>query len=215
VCPPLELVGPARAPGTPVVIFFAGGGVPVAAHVKLQAMIGGFAPVYFYDRSGYDRSESSPIPHPTAADAAAELCALLRAVKVDPPYVLAAHSYGALVAHEFLNLHSSNRASVMGMVLAESATELMYEVFPTLSDADYNTVTTGTDFIELTHLREEFKLSDEQWKAMMSAIARTEQGSKAEDTRGSGRSLAEKKQFQNQALDQWPLSVVRCNFPND
>jgi hypothetical protein len=50
---------------------------------------------------------------------------------------------------------------------------------------------------------------------MMSAIARTEQGSKAEDTRDSGRILAAKKQFQNQTLDQWPLSVVRCYFPND
>jgi pimeloyl-ACP methyl ester carboxylesterase len=211
----LSTSGPARTPGTPVVIFFTGGGVPVAAHVRLQAMISDFARVYFYDRSGYDRSESSPIPHPTAADAAAELRALLRAVKVDPPYVLVAHSYGALVAREFLDLHSSSRASVVGMVLAESATELMYEVFPTLSDADYNTVTAGIDFVELTHLREESKLSDEQWKAVVSAIARTEQGSKTEDTRGSGRSLAAKNQFQNQALDQWPLSVVRCNFPND
>jgi pimeloyl-ACP methyl ester carboxylesterase len=211
----LSTSGPARTPGTPVVIFFTGGGVPVAAHVRLQAMISGFARVYFYDRSGYDRSESSPIPHPTAADAAAELSALLRAVKVNPPYVLVAHSYGALIAREFLDLYSSSRASVVGMVLAESATELMYEVFPTLGDADYNAVTAGIDFVELTHLREESKLSDEQWKAMMSAIARTEQGSKAEDTRGSGRILAAKKQFQNQALDQWPLSVVRCNFPND
>ena len=94
----------------------------------------------FYDRSGYDRSESSPIHHPTAADAAAELSALLRAVKVDPPYVLAAHTYGVLIAREFLDLHSSRRASVVGMVLAESDTELMYEVFPMLDDADYNAV---------------------------------------------------------------------------
>src|ERR1700730_3066772 len=50
----LSTSGPVRTPGTPVVIFFTGGGVPVAAHVRLQAMISGFARVYFYDRSGYD-----------------------------------------------------------------------------------------------------------------------------------------------------------------
>jgi pimeloyl-ACP methyl ester carboxylesterase len=155
----LSTSGPARTPGTPVVIFFTGGGVTVAAHVRLQAMISSFAQVYFYDRSGYGSSESSSIPHPTAA---AELSALLRAVKVDPPYVLVAHSYGALIAREVLDLRSSSRASVVSIVLAESATELMYEVFPTLDDVDYNAVTAGIDFVELTHLREESKLSDEQ-----------------------------------------------------
>jgi alpha-beta hydrolase superfamily lysophospholipase len=77
---------------------------------------------------------------------------------VDSPYVLVAHSYGALIAREFLDLHSSGRASAVGMVLAESATELMYEVFPTLGDADYNAVTAGIGFVELTHLCEESKL---------------------------------------------------------
>ena len=211
----LSTCGPARVPGAPAVLFFTGGGVPVAAHVRLQALISEFARVYFYDRAGYDRSELSPIPHPTAADAAVELKALLRAVNVAPPYVLVSHSYGALVAREFLALHSSNRYAIVGMVLAESATELMYETFPSLDDDDYNAVTAGVDFVELTHLREESKLSDEQWEATIEAIVRTQPGSQAEDTRGSGRPLAAKRQFQYQALGQRPLSVVRCNFAND
>ena len=211
----LSTSGPARAPGTPVVIFFTGGGVPVVAHVRLQGLISDFARVYFYDRAGYDRSEKSPIADPTAADAAVELSALLRAVNVAPPYVLVAHSYGALIAREFLALQSSSSGGVVGMVLVESATELMFETFPILDDADYNAVTAGVDFVELTHLRKESKLSDEQWEAMISAIVRTEPGSKAENTRGSGRPLAAKKQFQKQALGRQPLSVIRCNFPND
>jgi hypothetical protein len=81
----------------------------------------------------------------------------------------------------------------VGMILAESATELIYKVFPTLDDADYNTVTAGANFVELTHLREESKLSDEQWETMASTIWGSEKGSKAENTRGSGRPLAAKK----------------------
>ena len=211
----LSTSGPARVPGTPVVLFFTGGGVPIVAYVRLQALISEFARVYFYDRAGYDRSDLSPIPHPTAADAALELNALLQAVNVAPPYVLLSHSYGALIAREFLALHSPSRCAIAGMVLAESATELMYETFPTLDDDDFNAVTAGVDFVKLTHFREESKLSDDQWEAITEAITRTQPGSQAEDTRGSGRPLAAKWQFQNQALGQQPLSVVRCNFPND
>lgn len=211
----LSTSGPARVPRSPVVIVVTGGGVPVAGYARLQAQTSKVARVYFYDRAGYDRSERSPIPHPTAADTALELQRLLQAVNVAPPYVLCSHSYGALIAREFLALHSSRDGVVVGMVLAESATELMFEVFPTLDDADYNAVTAGVDFVELTHLRDESQLSAEEWEAMVEAIVRTEPGSEAENKRGSSRPLAAKRQFEDHALGKWPLSVIRCNFPRD
>lgn len=116
-------------------------------------------------------------------DAAVEPTELLRAVKVALPYVLIGNSYGELIAREFLDLHSMTNGVVVGMVLAESATELMYEVFPTLGVADYIAVTVGVNFMELTHLREESNLSDEEWEAMVEAIARTEPGSRRKHAR--------------------------------
>jgi alpha-beta hydrolase superfamily lysophospholipase len=107
---------------------------------------------------------------------------------VAPPYVLAAHSYGALIAREFLDLHSATSGVAVGMILAEPAAELTYEVFSMLDNVDYNAVTAGVDFV--AHLREESKLSDDKWEAMIRAIARTEQGARAENTRGSGRPLS-------------------------
>lgn len=136
----------------------------------------------------------------TAAGTEVELTARSRAVEVAPPYFLVGNSYGSLVAREFLDLHTATDGVVVGMFLPEAATELLFEVSPTLEDADYNAVTAGVDFIELTPLLEESRLSDEEWEAGMSGIARTELGSTPENQRGGSRPSAAKKQFQNQAL---------------
>ncbi len=205
--------GPARTPGTPVIIYFTGGGVPVAAHVRLQAVLSTFARVYFYDRSGYDWSQVGPVEHPTADVAAAECYALLKAVQVSPPYILVGHSYGSIVAREFLDLYTD---SVAGMVLADSATELLYEVFSEpLPGADMAAIAESIDVAKLTHLREESSLTDREWETAIEAIERTAPASNAEDCRGSGRPLARKRQFQMQALGHQPLSVIRCNTAHD
>ena len=205
--------GPTRTPRSPVIIYFTGGGVPVAAHIRLQAVLSTFARVYFYDRSGYDWSQTGPVEHPTADVAAAECYALLKAVQVSPPYILVGHSYGSIIAREFLDLYTP---SVAGMVLADSATELMYEVFSEpLPGADMAAIAEGIDVVKLTHLREESKLTDKEWEGAIEAIERTAPASNAEDCRGSGRPLARKRQFQMQALGHQPLSVIRCNTAND
>lgn len=205
--------GPPRAHNSPVVIFFTGGGAPAAADVRLQSLLSKFVRVYFYDRSGYNWSEAGPVRHPTAVVAATELCALLRAVQVAPPYVLIGESYGCIVAREFLALCPTG---VAGVVLAEAATELMYDLFREgIPDPNMAAVSAGVDLAEIMHFREKSKLSDEEWRLAMEAFERTTKGSMAEDCRGSGRPLAKKMQFQKQALGHRPLSVVRCDMASD
>ncbi|OCL03556.1 alpha/beta-hydrolase [Glonium stellatum] len=220
----LSTSGPPRTPGIPVVIFFTGGGAPAAVYIRLQAVLAAFARVYFYDRAGYGQSEMSPVAHPTAEDAAEELHTLLATVNVAPPYLLVSHSYGSLIAREFLALQNrlASRAApgasapIAGMVLAEAATEMMHAVFAApMPPPEFATVTAGVDFARLTHLREESRLSDEEWEEAIRATERTERGSKAEDTRGSGRPLAAKQQFRLQAMGQQPLSVIRCDMAKD
>ncbi|KAL9115174.1 MAG: hypothetical protein Q9227_000968 [Pyrenula ochraceoflavens] len=201
--------GPPRASGDPVVLFVTGGGAPAAVYVRLEALLSQKFRVYFYDRAGYDLSEDGLDLHPTAEDTARDLKELLTVINVAPPYVIAGHSYGGLIAREFVNQFSGS--AVSGMVLVDTATELMYQVFPEIPDHDYEAVTDGIDFAELTHLREESQLSDEQWDRAILGIERTAQSSTVENIRGGAWLLAKKKQFDRGIFGNRPLGVVRCN----
>jgi pimeloyl-ACP methyl ester carboxylesterase len=72
------------------------------------------------------RSRSDPVPQPrTAADAVAELHALLRAARLRGPYVLVGHSLGGL----FVRLYASTYPrEVAGLVLVDATSELLREL---------------------------------------------------------------------------------------
>ena len=208
----LSASGPSRKPGWPVVIFITGGGAPVIAHTHLEERIGIHARSYFYDRAGYDRSERGPIKYLTAATTCNDLWALLKAVKVGPPYVLVSHSYGGIIARTFLEQHPDE---VAGMVLVDVATEMMYQMYPHVPSASLETIGDGIDWDKLTHLHEEGGYSDEEMKEIEKAIERTAPAATAEDNRGSGRALAEKRQYARCVMGDKPLSVIRCNMAHD
>lgn len=204
--------GPVRKPGEPVILFFQGGGSPVATHIRLQKLISGFARCYFYDRSGYDMSERGPNKILTAQDAATELSAMLANMHVEPPFVLVGVSYGGIVMRAFFRLHQDD---VVGMVLAEAGTELMYQMFPHVPDEALQWVAAGVDLAELTNLRRESGLTDEEWERAIDSVKRTEAAAKDEDNHGSAHELAKLLQFQSHVLDPWPVSVLRCNMAGD
>lgn len=60
----------------------------------------------------------------TPKDGVDELHAALTAAKVPPPYVLVAHSYGGLIARLFASIFPNE---VAGLVLIDTATEIMYD----------------------------------------------------------------------------------------
>ncbi|MGM9458102.1 alpha/beta fold hydrolase, partial [Lacticaseibacillus rhamnosus] len=78
-----------------------------------------------YDRSGLGRSEPCPAAS-TAVSAARDLYSLLNATNQRRPLVLVAHSYGGIVAREYLHLYPDE---VAGMVLVESSTERQCDYF--------------------------------------------------------------------------------------
>ena len=208
--------GPARVAGEPVVIYITGGGSPVAVHVRLQRVLSEVARVYFYDRAGYDLSERAPGREiTTARNTALELETLLtKGIRVPPPYILVSHSYGGIIARTFLELHSSDDA-IAGMVLAETGTELSYQVFSHIPDPALDKIGEGIDFADLTHLREEAGLSDREWERAREGAERTVPGAEAEDNHGSARQLAKLHQYPRQVLGSRPLSVIRCNMAKD
>jgi pimeloyl-ACP methyl ester carboxylesterase len=227
----LSTSGPPRKPNEPVALFITGGGAPMDGYVRLQALLSKFCRVYFYDRAGYGRSDMLPkadMPQ-TAERSAQDLHELLAVVDVGPPYILAGHSYGGIVMREFAVLmnfldeaEGNKRPSVVGMVLADTGTELMYQVFPEgIPHPVLETIADGLDLAELTHLKEESGMSDEEWDRTEEMTERTAQrGAKKgnEAVRPSALNLAKKRLLNFDSiplLGDMPLSVMRANFAKD
>jgi pimeloyl-ACP methyl ester carboxylesterase len=201
---------PRRKPPDPIIVFIAGAGDVASSYCAVQRLVASFSPLVLYDRSGLGRSECNPnTPNPTATSAAAELHTLLTTANVPPPLILAAHSYGAIIAREYLHLYSSD---VAGMVLMDASTERNIELFQN-PDLDLNAMVGNLRFAEVTGLRAAAQLSREEWKVRAMDIARGMATSQAEAMARDEvcRALAEKEQFKKQALGDRPLSVIRCN----
>jgi pimeloyl-ACP methyl ester carboxylesterase len=86
---------------------------------KVQPAVARTTRVCSYDRAGYGFSDAGPLPR-TAAAISADLAALLKAAQIPGPYVLVAHSAGALDVRLFAGEHP---AQVAGLLLVEPAVE--------------------------------------------------------------------------------------------
>jgi pimeloyl-ACP methyl ester carboxylesterase len=102
--------------GPPLVIVTALG-TPAIDWLAVQGALAPEVPVVLYDRGGLGWSDSGPRPR-TAARMADELHALLNAAHIEPPYVLAGHSLGGLIALIYTVRH---REHVAGLALIDSS----------------------------------------------------------------------------------------------
>lgn len=93
---------------------------------RVQPEAASFTRVCSYDRAGLGRSDRGSRPR-TADAMVEELHALLGGAGVPPPYVLVAHSFGALVARLFAHRHPQE---VAGMVMVDAAHEDQLRRFP-------------------------------------------------------------------------------------
>jgi len=122
-----------KGTGSPVVILEAGlrnradiWSVKPDAGEAVYPQVATFTRVCAYDRPGttlgidrFSRSDSVPMPR-TAADAVADLHALLGAAAIPPPYVLAGHSTGGLIARLYASTYPRE---VVGLVLVDAIPE--------------------------------------------------------------------------------------------
>jgi pimeloyl-ACP methyl ester carboxylesterase len=105
--------------GLPVVVLDAGLGGASSDWRKVQPELAKSNRTCIYDRAGYGRSESGPLPR-TSARIAAELRTLLMGAHLPPPYLLVGHSFGGFNVRLFAGLFPDETA---GVVLVDSPHE--------------------------------------------------------------------------------------------
>jgi len=208
----LSVSGLRRQPGQPLIVVLAGSGDTTASYPAVERLVSPFARILLYDRSGLGRSEDGP-NHINAVVAAEELHAALDAARISPPLVLLAHSYGGMVAREYLHLYS---ADVAGMVLADAGTERQCQYF-NIPDPNIMAVLGDLKFAQVTGLRADSKISRDEWRARAIEMPR---GMAASQEEGRAfikicQTLAEKKQLEHLAMEDRPVSVIKCHGAGD
>ncbi len=116
-----------KTPGTgPTLVIIAALGAPAIDWLAIQQALAPDVPVVLYDRGGLGWSDPAAGPR-TAARMAGELHAVLTAAGIEPPYVLAGHSLGGLIALIYTMRH---RDQVAGLALIDSSHPDMHKRLP-------------------------------------------------------------------------------------
>lgn len=202
----LSARGPARDDNHPAVIIEAGMGDGLRSWSAVQALISKFARVYTYDRGGIGRSTSSPNSR-TAANIGSELSDLLKAANITPPYVIVCHSYGGVLAREFLTKRPDD---VIGMVFVDANTEKTLEERGNPFNA-LLAILGGLDYLAVTGLTTEHKLDPAQWAANRAEDAKNWKtaGEEMKAVSQSAQELASKNQYERQVLKDHPVVVIK------
>lgn len=105
---------------------------------------------------------------------------------------------------------------IAGIVLVDTATELMLSLYPRVPAAELVAVAADVDWERVTHLREQSGMTDREWDDAIAAAVRTRHKvAGMEDTHLSAWRLAQKRQLELQTYKGGILSVVRCNSAVD
>lgn len=102
--------------GSPTVVIDAGLSGASYDWETVARGISAFSQVCTYDRGGYGWSDPGPRPR-TSQQVVAELRALLRQAKIEPPFIVVGHSWGGLNARLFASQHPEE---VAGLVLVDA-----------------------------------------------------------------------------------------------
>ncbi len=206
----LRAAGPERgSSSTPAIVLVHGLGGTASEWLAVQRLVARFARVYLYERAGYHTSDTSTQP-PTPANIAGDLQALLKAAKVDPPYLLVGHSFGGVLINQFLADYDGD---VFGMVIVDSplVVNRFPEVWPKLlGDAKHE---------EVIGLHSNISIDEDEYQTIMHESALNEA------TGGiAGKELGAMIPH-NQHLKEWlhgrkllgdrRLSVLFCDESND
>jgi pimeloyl-ACP methyl ester carboxylesterase len=222
----LKAAGPPRPnPQTPVVLVEAGLGHSSVHWAAVTRLISSFARVYSYDRAGYGKSEPSPVVPRTAENLALELAETLRVAGVKPPYVVVAHSYGGVIAREFMALmngQGTDTDGIVGLVLVDANSEFSYKVRPEGLGDVLEGLVAAVDFNEVINLAGRHRLMPEEWATINESKSEEEEqrlgetaGLEMDSYELSCDMLGKKNQYNEASLGQGPVSVVQGHNARD
>ena len=210
------LRGITRAPEAPLVIIFTGITSSALEWSAVCRQIGSEASILLYERSGYARSEESP-NEPDSLTVVDELSRLLAVANLQPPYLVVGHSWGGILAREFIAAQSTK--DIGALVLVDPVQERM--LFETWPDPSIGAVTEGLDYMEVVGLTKDYKLTESEWKDLMleeSSEKHARQAARELLYLQISRAVIAKKQQlipSKDILKGKPLSVLRGNSKRD
>lgn len=161
------LRGIPRQPGAPLVVVFTGITSSALEWSAVCCCLEDEASVFLYERSGYGRSEECPTAEPDSLTIIDELSRLLEAAALPPPYLLVGHSWGGILAREFLAARGAE--TISGMVLVDAVQERM--PFDTWPDPSVAAVTAGLDYMQVVGLADDHRLTLSEWEELMAEEA--------------------------------------------
>ncbi|PWY82052.1 catalytic protein [Aspergillus heteromorphus CBS 117.55] len=210
------LRGIPRQPGAPLVVVLTGitssalEWSAVCRHLEQEAS------VLLYERSGYGQSEATAA-EPDSLTIIDELTRLLATAALPPPYLVVGHSWGGMLAREFLAARGPEE--ICGMVLVDAVQERM--LFETWPDPSIAAVTAGLDYMEVVGLTRDYRLTESEWAELMAEEASPHHERQAvrelPHLQISRAVLAQKQQLRpgRDLLQGKPLSVLRGNAHRD
>lgn len=214
----LACKGPVRSQGQPVVIHESGMGASSSSWLPVQRLLDSRIRSYRYDRAGYGRSPASSSVR-SASTMAAELLEVLAAARVEPPYILVAHSYGGIVAREVLA--AAGPDAVIGMVLVDANQENTHKTLrePLLPFVEL----AGPERLALLDMTGLLAGRDHYTPEELSLLTLDAERESKEKTMAremelvpeSSEELAEKQQFETMALMMRPITIIRGDTKRD
>jgi pimeloyl-ACP methyl ester carboxylesterase len=210
----VSVAGPDRKKDEPVIVLMQGLGATITEWVVVRRLVTPFARFLCYDRSGMGKSECYPeAPEAiTAVAIAHELNTLLKNINVAPPYIVVCHSWGGILAREFLHL----RKEVVGMVFVDANQETTFERPEDFPYPCFMAIQDGIDEWEMTGERENHVLSKEEFELIEKSNEDPRHQATQMTELGGFKTcfpvLAAKKQLENHALGNHPVSVIHGRY---
>jgi pimeloyl-ACP methyl ester carboxylesterase len=161
----LQAAGPPREAGKPVVIIIQGLAQTAASWAAVARLLSPRIRVFRYDRSGFGKSETAPY-RPTSTNIARELDLLLKAAGVGGPYILIAHSWGGILAREFIAMSNE---TVVGCVFVEANQEHTLERLDWRLMADW-VREAQINVVNVARLEGDHQMTEEEWNQYVEDI---------------------------------------------